>query len=229
MKIRKLFTSITAALTAGSILSFPLNGFSVYDFDSAQNMEYGKTYNGDLNSGNHKDIYKFTVDTMSVVMLSLESDANSMYYHIYKDKQTPAITSMTTLTKNLQTNKCETYQRFILGEGDYYLTVNRDLAFDGSYSFNVKEIALGDVNADGCVHCVDASIVLTAYASKATGNGMGLTTEQIAAADISNDIKITDVKSAATVDAVDASLILSYYAYTATRVTQTVEEFIGLR
>lgn len=228
MKIRKLFTSITAALTAGAILSFPLNGFSAYDFDSAQNMEYGKTYNGDLNSGNHEDIYKFTVDTMSVVMLSLESDADYMYYHIYKDKQTPAITSLTSLTKDPRTNKCETYQRFILDKGDYYLTVNRELAYDGGYSFNVKEIALGDVNADGCVNAVDASSVLTAYASKATGNGLGLTMEQIAAADISNDSKITDVKSAATVDAVDASLILSCYAYTATGGTQTVEEFIGL-
>lgn len=132
MKIRKFFTSITAALTAGAILSFPLNGFSAYDFDSAQNMEYGKTYNGDLNSGNHEDIYKFTVDTMSVVMLSLESDADYMYYHIYKDKQTPAITSLTSLTKDPRTNKCETYQRFILDKGDYYLTVNRELAYDGA-------------------------------------------------------------------------------------------------
>ncbi len=66
---------------------------------------------------------------------------------------------------------------------------------------------LGDLNNDGSINAIDASLVLTAYANSATGNSSGLSETETLAAD-------TDLNS--TINALDASLILSYYAYAAT-------------
>lgn len=65
---------------------------------------------------------------------------------------------------------------------------------------------LGDVNNDGYVNAVDASIVLSAYAKYQTGEG-SLTPLQFKAADVNED---------GNVDSLDASKILSYYSYLAT-------------
>ena len=65
----------------------------------------------------------------------------------------------------------------------------------------------GDVNADGLIDAVDASMVLSAYATLSTNNESGFTTVQEILADVNNDEEI---------NAVDSSLLLQYYAYIST-------------
>lgn len=65
----------------------------------------------------------------------------------------------------------------------------------------------GDVNDDGLINAVDASLVLTDYAKTAIGETSGFTAKQKKAADVNEN---------ETIDAVDASKILSYYADSST-------------
>ncbi len=81
-----------------------------------------------------------------------------------------------------------------------------------------QEFMLGDVDDDGYVNAVDASLVLSAYAMTATQQPHDLTEIQQTAADVNND---------GAIDAVDASQILSYYAYTATGGKDSSKDFFG--
>jgi hypothetical protein len=65
-------------------------------------------------------------------------------------------------------------------------------------------IALGDVNFDGNVNAVDASMVLAYYAETSSGKEGSFSPEQISAADMDGNDRI---------NAVDASDILAYYAF----------------
>ena len=78
-------------------------------------------------------------------------------------------------------------------------------------------VNLGDVNTDGSVDALDASMVLSDYAMKATGHESIFNAEQSKAADLNSD---------GAVDALDASLILSYYAYKATGGNQSITEYL---
>ncbi|WP_294412878.1 leucine-rich repeat protein [uncultured Ruminococcus sp.] len=66
---------------------------------------------------------------------------------------------------------------------------------------------MGDVNFDGNVNAVDASMVLAYYAMISTNQDGGYNEEQMLAADVNHDGDI---------NAVDASSILAYYAYVST-------------
>lgn len=66
---------------------------------------------------------------------------------------------------------------------------------------------LGDVDNNGSITPLDASLALAAYARSVTGEDYGLTTEEFAAADIDGDKIIMPL---------DASNILSYYSYLTT-------------
>ena len=81
------------------------------------------------------------------------------------------------------------------------------------------EYELGDVNDDGKLNAVDASIVLTYYAMTSTNQNGDFTEAQKKAADLDNN---------GDVNAVDASYILSYYAYTSTTKEEImpVEEYM---
>jgi len=78
---------------------------------------------------------------------------------------------------------------------------------------------LGDVNEDGTVDSSDASKVLAAYASVATGGSLGLTETQELNADVNMD---------GAVDSSDASSILGFYAFTATGGKGTMAEYMGV-
>lgn len=78
-------------------------------------------------------------------------------------------------------------------------------------------VKLGDVNTDGSVDALDASMVLSDYAMKATGHESIFNAEQSKAADLNSD---------GAVDALDASLILSYYAYKATGGNKSITEYL---
>lgn len=71
----------------------------------------------------------------------------------------------------------------------------------------VSDRMLGDVNKDGLIDSVDASEVLSEYASLSTDNVSTFTIEQTNASNINMD-EFTD--------SVDASAILDYYAYLST-------------
>jgi len=75
----------------------------------------------------------------------------------------------------------------------------------------------GDVNEDVIVNAIDASMVLTEYASLATGKNPSFTTLQIYNGDVNND---------GVIDAIDASTILSYYAFDSTGGNGSLENYI---
>lgn len=83
---------------------------------------------------------------------------------------------------------------------------------------NTSKLKLGDVNFDGAVNAVDASLVLGAYANVATGKPSGFSDDQVFVGDVNKD---NDLNS------LDASVILSYYAYTATGGTDSLEKHLG--
>lgn len=79
-----------------------------------------------------------------------------------------------------------------------------------SITFNVEadsSYLLGDIDDNGTIDAIDASLALTEYASVSTGKGSTLTDNQFKAADVNND-KI--------IDAIDASNILTYYSMVST-------------
>ncbi len=77
---------------------------------------------------------------------------------------------------------------------------------------------IGDVNLDGAVDALDASLVLMEYAASATGKPSVLDEAAKLNADVNAD---------ATADALDASEILGYYAYKATGGTGSLPEYIA--
>lgn len=84
----------------------------------------------------------------------------------------------------------------------------------------VEELdTLGDINSDGYINAVDASSVLSYYASISTNQEGGYDALQKLNADVNQDRLI---------NAVDASYILSYYAYTSTTKEEimSVEEYM---
>ncbi|MBR5683130.1 MAG: leucine-rich repeat protein [Ruminococcus sp.] len=86
-----------------------------------------------------------------------------------------------------------------------------------------SDYELGDINVNGIVDAVDASMVLAYYAKISTNSDGGFNAGQQVAADVNRD---------GIIDAVDASKILSYYAYasTAKGKLQNISEFLsGIR
>lgn len=82
----------------------------------------------------------------------------------------------------------------------------------------IEDFSLGDANFDGEVNALDASLVLTEYASASTGNASAFYEYQKFIADTDSDGNINSL---------DASYILGYYAYTATGGTETFEEYMN--
>ena len=80
-------------------------------------------------------------------------------------------------------------------------------------------INLGDVNKDGLINAVDASIVLTYYAMMSTNQKDTFDNNQKSVSDVNHD---------GLINAVDASCILSYYAYISTtrEDIKSLEEFL---
>lgn len=79
-------------------------------------------------------------------------------------------------------------------------------------------IKLADVNGDGVINPIDATIVLREYANTSTGGNSDLSAEQFAAADVNKDGKLNPI---------DSTIILQYYSYKSTGGTGEFEDFIG--
>ena len=78
------------------------------------------------------------------------------------------------------------------------------LIIDNGEGNDLPVIPLGDVNFDGDVNAIDASMVLAYYAEISTDKEGSFSPEQISAADMDGN---------STINAVDASDILAYYAF----------------
>ena len=79
----------------------------------------------------------------------------------------------------------------------------------------------GDVDYDGMINAVDASVILSYYAGLSTGKDRGFSAVQKQTADVNRD---------GVIDAVDASYILSFYAFLSTHTeTLNMDEFIDKR
>ena len=70
-----------------------------------------------------------------------------------------------------------------------------------------EKIKLGDVNFDGQVNAVDASMILAEYARISTEQTPEFSDKQFIAGDVDEN---------GVIDAVDASKVLAYYAYAST-------------
>ena len=79
-----------------------------------------------------------------------------------------------------------------------------------------KKAPKGDLNGDGVVDAVDASRLLSNYATYSTG--IAVPTEE--------DIYVSDVNGDGMIDAIDASNVLAYYAFVSSGGTLTFEEFL---
>lgn len=106
------------------------------------------------------------------------------------------------------------------GASEIKFSVYDNEAHSGGTSFCIGTgtgYMIGDVDNNGYINAIDASMVLSAYAQQATGQPMELSDLQKKVADVDKDEKI---------DAIDASWILSYYAYTATGGSELFEDFM---
>lgn len=99
----------------------------------------------------------------------------------------------------------------------YYGSTAQKYAEKYGYNFN-PIIFIGDVDNNGTIDAIDASLVLTAYAMTATGKITDLDNNQLTVADANSD---------GNVNALDASLILSYYAYKATGGSDSFDTFLN--
>ncbi len=110
-----------------------------------------------------------------------------------------------------------------IGEYEYYGTIygwegSTAQAYAEKYGYAFSSIDdIGDINFDGAVDALDASLVLTEYAASATGKPSVLDDTAKLSADINYD---------GAVDALDASSILSCYAHKATGGKGSILEFI---
>lgn len=90
---------------------------------------------------------------------------------------------------------------------DFNFSLFSDLDNDGTFE---HEVECGDLNCDGKINAVDASMVLTAYADLSTVSNKNNKT-------IYADVKYADINNDGVINAVDASQILSIYAENSTK------------
>ncbi|MBD5160294.1 MAG: hypothetical protein HDT23_08670, partial [Ruminococcus sp.] len=78
---------------------------------------------------------------------------------------------------------------------------------------------LGDIDNDGLINAIDATMILTEYAFRST-NGTSFLNEA--------QKKVADVNRDNIIDSVDAGLVLSYYAYKSIGGTDKFERWLGI-
>ena len=86
-------------------------------------------------------------------------------------------------------------------------------------SYAKESISKGDINGDGLIDAVDATLILMEYANLSTGGISTFSDSQKVSADINKD---------GLTDACDSSLILAFYAYLSTNGTETdIEKWLA--
>ncbi|MBQ8297599.1 MAG: leucine-rich repeat protein [Ruminococcus sp.] len=92
-------------------------------------------------------------------------------------------------------------------------------AYAVANNITFREMVMGDVDFNGAIDSLDASMMLSYYASEATNGDYDLTRVQTDCSDVNADGEI---------NALDASEVLTYYAYTATGGTGSFTDYLGL-
>ena len=98
-------------------------------------------------------------------------------------------------------------------EGSYA----QKFASANSLGFNAIPNEIGDIDNNHAINAIDASMVLTAYASISSGKASGLSNVQQKAADANSD---------GIINSVDASCILSYYSYLSNNGKMSFSDFM---
>ena len=80
------------------------------------------------------------------------------------------------------------------------------------------DVNRGDIDDNGTIDAIDASVVLTIYALRSTNGDVSMYSEK--------QLQAADTDKNGTVDAIDASYILSYYAYISTGGKKNFDDFM---
>ena len=143
-----------------------------------------------------------------------EKYANSYDKNFAPIEAAPPITSATTMTTTTTTTTTSTTTTTTSKPATTTTTTTTQPPVTPPDDYD-----LGDVNNDGFVDAVDASMVLSEYARLSANQNAAFTDKQRSAANVNGD---------GYVDAVDASNILAYYAYLSSESDNilTISEFI---
>ncbi len=208
---------VTSAFDAYNTSSFNL----VSELD-AYTINGEKCYNGILFSG----VYSYASSTSSVNFNTENINSISWTWgHVDNSPLTNAKASIyidRVLVEEIELTSGMTPQKQVLDVSDasrLRIIVKHDenakyVLKDIEISDEIIEVKvpLGDVNFDGAVNSVDASLVLAEYAAISTNGTLKFDEKANKAADVNKDEVI---------DSSDASLVLAYYAYTSTGGTET--------
>ena len=82
----------------------------------------------------------------------------------------------------------------------------------------VTDVNRGDIDDNGTIDAIDASVALTIYALRSTNGDVSMYSEK--------QLQAADTDKNGTVDAIDASYILSYYAYISTGGKKNFDDFM---
>jgi len=118
-------------------------------------------------------------------------------------------------TSEFDNTKAGTYKIYINAS---YNGVSAQTYFEVTVTDNGESFRLGDVDNDGMINAVDATLILTEYALLSTGDTGTFTDTQKKSADIDSDRMI---------NAVDATFVLSYYAYLSTGGSDKIENWLA--
>lgn len=174
---------------------------------------YTGIYFGDSYGIGYAEFNTDTINSLTFEFSKLDgASVYNEYFKIYLDgalyEETKLESDFTSLKRTIDVSDVQTMLVWIDSSIGEFVLHNVEISDE---IIEVK-LPLGDVNFDGAVNSVDASLVLAEYAAISTNGTLKFDEKANKAADVNKDEVI---------DSSDASLVLAYYAYTSTGGTET--------